>query len=309
MEALEKKILNDSKRIVIKVGSALIRSDDKNLINEIILNRIVKEIINLNEVGKEILLVSSGALALGKKSLNLKKNNLKVSEKQAASSVGQVLLINAWKKAFLKYKKQCGQILLTHLDAEIRSSAINARNTIESLLKLNSIPIINENDSVATQELRYGDNDQLAARVAQITSSNLLIILSDVDGLYTSNPKKNTDALLIKYIKRITKSIEKKAENTSSSIAVGGMKTKIKAAKIALAAGCNMIITRGNKLRPISSIMQKANFSLFLTDTSPKTARKKWISSQMKIKGNITIDNGAEAALKNGASLLPAGII
>ncbi len=309
MAALEKKILNDSKRIVIKVGSALIRSDDKNLINEIIINRIVKEIINLNEAGKEILLVSSGALALGKKSLNFKKNNLKVSEKQAASSVGQVLLINAWKKAFLKYKKQCGQILLTHLDAEIRSSAINARNTIESLLKLNSIPIINENDSVATQELRYGDNDQLAARVAQITSSNLLILLSDVDGLYTSNPKKRTDALLIKYIKRITKSIEKKAENTSSSIAVGGMKTKIKAAKIALAAGCNMIITRGNKLRPISSILQKANFSLFLTDTSPKTARKKWISSQMKIKGNITIDNGAEEALKNGASLLPAGII
>ena len=309
MAALEKKILSDSKRIVIKVGSALIRSDDKNLINEIILNRIVKEIINLNEAGKEILLVSSGALALGKKSLNFKKNNLKVSEKQAASSVGQVLLINAWKKAFLKYKKQCGQILLTHLDAEIRSSAINARNTIESLLKLNSIPIINENDTVATQELRYGDNDQLAARVAQITSSNLLIILSDVDGLYTSNPKKNTDALLIKYIKRITKSIEKKAENTSSSIAVGGMKTKIKAAKIALAAGCNMIITRGNKLRPISSIMQKANFSLFLTDTSPKTARKKWISSQMKIKCNITIDEGAEEALKNGASLLPAGIL
>ena len=157
--------------------------------------------------------------------------------------------------------------------------------------------------------MRYGDNDQLAARVAQITSSNLLIILSDVDGLYTSNPKKSNDALLIKYIDRITKSIEKQAENTSSSIAVGGMKTKIKAAKIALAAGCNMIITRGNKLRPISSIMQKANFSLFLTDTSPRTARKKWISSQMKIKGNITIDKGAEEALKNGASLLPAGII
>ena len=187
-----------------------------------------------------------------------------MSEKQAASSVGQVLLINAWKKAFLKYKKQCGQILLTHLDAEIRSSAINARNTIESLLKLNSIPIINENDSVATQELRYGDNDQLAARVAQITSSNLLIILSDVDGLYTSNPKKSSNALLVKYIDRITKSIEKQAENTSSSIAVGGMKTKIKAAKIALAAGCNMIITRGNKLRPISSIMHAKSKLFFI---------------------------------------------
>tara|TARA_B100000886_G_scaffold337935_1_gene299735 strand:- start:5404 stop:6534 length:1131 start_codon:yes stop_codon:yes gene_type:complete len=309
MAALEKQILSNSKRMVIKVGSALIRGDDKNLINEIILNRIVKEIVKFNNIGKEILLVSSGALALGKKSLSITKNNLKVPEKQAASSVGQVLLINAWKKAFLKYKKQCGQILLTHLDAEIRSSAINARNTIESLLKLKTIPIINENDSVATQELRYGDNDQLAARVAQITSSDLLIILSDVEGLYTSNPKKSNNASLIKYIKKITKSIEKSSENTSSTIAVGGMRTKIKAAKIALAAGCNMIITKGNKLRPISSIMQKANFSLFLTNTSPTTARKKWISSQMAVKGNIIIDQGAEVALKKGASLLPAGIV
>ena len=309
MEALEKKILDNSKRIVIKVGSALIRGNNTSIINEVILTRIVKEIIKLNKIGKEILLVSSGALALGKKSLSFKKSNLKVSEKQAASSVGQVLLINAWKKTFLKYKKQCGQILLTHLDAEIRSSAINARNTIESLLKLDSIPIINENDSVATQELRYGDNDQLAARVAQITSSDLLIILSDVDGLYTSNPKKNDNASLIKYVKKITKSIEKASENTSSSIAVGGMRTKVKAAKIALASGCNMIITRGNKLKPISSIIQKANFTLFLTDTSPKTARKKWISSQMKVQGSIIIDQGAEEALKKGASLLPAGIL
>ena len=309
MAALEKKIINDSKRIVIKVGSGLIRGNNTALVNENFLNRIVKEIIKFNDSGKEVLLVSSGALALGKKSLIFKKNYLKVSEKQAAASVGQVLLINAWKKAFLKYKKQCGQILLTHLDAEIRSSAINARNTIETLLKLESIPIINENDSVATQELRYGDNDQLAARVAQITSSDLLIILSDVDGLYTSNPKKNNTASLIKYIKKITKSIEKASENTSSSIAVGGMRTKIKAAKIALAAGCNMIITKGNKLKPISSIMQKANFTLFLTDTSPKTARKKWISSQIKVKGNIIIDKGAEEALRKGASLLPSGIL
>ena len=305
MAALEKKILKNSKRIVIKVGSALIRSDDKNLINEIILNRIVKEIIKLNEAGKEILLVSSGALALGKKSLNFKKNNLKVSEKQAASSVGQVLLINAWKKAFLKYKKQCGQILLTHLDAEIRSSAINARNTIESLLKLNSIPIINENDSVATQELRYGDNDQLAARVAQITSSNLLIILSDVDGLYTSNPTKNTDALLIKYIKRITKSIEKKAENTSSSIAVGGMKTKIEAAKVTTSVGCNLVIANGKKNYPISDIAEnKATW--FLASQSVKAARKKWILN-MKSLGEIIIDFKAEKALKSGKSLLPVG--
>ena len=248
MESIEKKIFNNSKRIVVKVGSALIIGKNSNLINHKILKNIVEEIIRLNKAGKEILLVSSGALALGKKSLKIKKNNLKISEKQAAASVGQVLLINAWKKHFYNYKKQCGQILLTHLDAEIRSSAINARNTIESLFKLKSIPIINENDTVATQELRYGDNDQLAARVAQITSADLLILLSDVDGLFTSNPKKNKKSKLIKYIDKVTRTIEKYSENTSSVVAVGGMQTKIKAAKIALSVGCNMIIAKGNKL-------------------------------------------------------------
>ena len=309
MESLEEKVLKTSKRIVIKVGSALLIGNDLNLINNLTLTRIASEIIKFKKLGKEILLVSSGALALGKKSLKIKKNNLKISEKQAASSVGQVLLINAWKKAFLNYKKQCGQILLTHLDAEIRSSAINARNTIESLIKLNTIPIINENDTVATKELRYGDNDQLAARVAQITSSDLLILLSDVDGLHTSNPKSNKNAELIKYIKKITKAIEKYSGDTTSSVAVGGMQTKIKAAKIAMSAGCNMIITRGNKISPISSILKNGNFSLFLTSTNPNTARKKWISSQVKIKGEIIIDKGAENALRKGASLLPAGIL
>lgn len=309
MESLEQKTLNNSKRIVIKVGSALIIGNNTNLINEKILGSIVSEIIKLKNEGKEVLLVSSGALALGKKSLKLKKENIKVSEKQAAAAVGQVLLINAWKKIFLKSKIQCGQILLTHLDAEIRSSAINARNTIESLLKLKTIPIINENDTVATKELRYGDNDQLAARVAQITSSDLLILLSDVNGLYTSNPKKNKKAKLIKYIRKISKDIEKNSENTSSSIAVGGMATKIKAAKIAMSAGCNMIITSGKKVMPISSIIKNNTFTLFLTNTSPKTARKKWISSQLEIKGKVMVDKGAENALIKGASLLPAGVI
>ena len=207
MASLEENILRNSKRIVIKVGSSLIIGNNSNLINTNFLTKLVTEIAKFKNSGKEILLVSSGALALGKKSLGIEKKKLKVSEKQAAASVGQVLLINAWKKAFLKYNKQCGQILLTHLDAEIRSSSINARNTIEALIKLNSIPVINENDTIATQELRYGDNDQLAARVAQITSSDLLILLSDVDGLYTSNPKKDNNAKLVKYIKNITKTI------------------------------------------------------------------------------------------------------
>ena len=309
MEPLEKKIFNNARRIVIKVGSALITGKKSNLINKKILNNIVSEIKLLNNVKKEVLLVSSGALTLGRKHLNLKNINLKVSEKQAIASVGQVLLMNAWKEAFLDHDINCGQILLTHLDAEVRSSAINARNTIESSIKYGIVPIINENDSVATKELRYGDNDQLAARVAQIASANLLVLLSDVDGLYTSNPSKNKNARLIKRIYKISKSIEKSSENTSSSTAVGGMETKVKAAKIALASGCNMVITKGSKSNLFSSILKHDKATWFITKTSPKSARKKWISSQMTVKGRIKVDKGAEAALKEGASLLPSGII
>ena len=183
MESLENKIFNNSRRIVIKVGSSLVIGNKSYLINKKILKNIVSEIKTLVSNKKEVLIVSSGALALGKKQLKTKKV-IKISEKQAAAAVGQVLLVNAWREAFYKCKINCAQILLTHLDAEIRSSSLNARNTIESLIKFKTIPIINENDTVATKELRYGDNDQLAARVAQITSSDLLILLSDVDGLF-----------------------------------------------------------------------------------------------------------------------------
>ena len=187
MEPLENNIFKKSKRIVIKIGSSLIIGKKSNLINKKTLENLVSNIKILKKLNKDVLIVSSGALALGKKSLKLNSNNLKVSEKQAAASVGQVLLVNAWQELLSRDGIKCGQILLTHLDAEIRSSSINARNTIETLLKNSIIPIINENDTVATKELRYGDNDQLAARVAQITSSDLLILLSDVDGLFTSN--------------------------------------------------------------------------------------------------------------------------
>jgi len=309
MEPLENNIFKKSKRIVIKIGSSLIIGKKSNLINKKTLENLVSNIKILKKLNKDVLIVSSGALALGKKSLKLNSNNLKVSEKQAAASVGQVLLVNAWQELLSRDGIKCGQILLTHLDAEIRSSSINARNTIETLLKNSIIPIINENDTVATKELRYGDNDQLAARVAQITSSDLLILLSDVDGLFTSNPTKNKNAKLIRRIYKITKSIEKLSENTSSSISVGGMETKVKAAKIALASGCNMIITKGNNSSLLNSILNKNKSTWFITKTSPKSARKKWISSQLKVKGSIKVDGGAEAALKRGGSLLPAGVI
>ena len=212
------------------------------------------------------------------------------------------------KEAFSKYNITCGQLLLTHHDAETRRSSINARNTIESLIKLNSIAIINENDTVATKELRYGDNDQLAAKVAQLACADLLIVLSDVDGLYDTNPIKNPKANLIKEVKAINKKIESISENTSSNHSVGGMETKIKAAKIALASGCNMIITKGSTKKSIKKLFVNGKATWFFSNTSAKTARKKWISSQLKTSGSI-IDDGAEKALRKGASLLPAGIV
>tara|TARA_S200000501_G_scaffold298590_1_gene285161 strand:+ start:154 stop:1293 length:1140 start_codon:yes stop_codon:yes gene_type:complete len=309
MVSIKKNFIKSSSRIVVKVGSSLIINSKNNFINKKVLDNICKDISFFINNEKEILIVSSGALALGKKTLHINDVNIKTSEKQAIASVGQVLMINAWREAFSKYNIVCGQVLLTHFDAETRRSAINARNTIEALLKLQSIPIINENDTVATKELRYGDNDQLAARVAQLSSADLLIVLSDVDGLFSKNPERYPAAELIKEISNIDKKIEKISENTSSSNSVGGMETKIKAAKISLSTGCNMIITKGSGTKPIRKLLENGKATWFFSKTSPKTARKKWISSQLKSKGSLIVDKGAELALIKGASLLPAGII
>ena len=309
MDTLKKKLIHNCSRIVIKVGSSLLVNTKNNFINTKVLNNICKDINFLISKNKEILIVSSGALALGRKAINVHDINLKITEKQAIASIGQVLMINSWREAFSKYKIFCGQILLTHYDAETRRSSINARNTIESLIKLNSVAIINENDTTATKELRYGDNDQLAARVAQLACADLLIVLSDIDGLFDANPEKNPKAQLIEKVTNIDSKIIKISENTSSNNSVGGMETKIKAAKIALAAGCNMVITKGSSLNPIKKLFKNGKATWFYSNTSPKTARKKWISSQIETKGSIIVDDGAEIALRKRASLLPAGII
>ena len=309
MVSLEKQIFSQSSRIVIKIGSSLVSKTKGGLINKTILNNIVEEIKRLKKNKKEVMVVSSGALALGRKVLNIKEKKLKIAEKQAAAAVGQIILVNAWKEIFFKYKLNCGQVLLTHSDAENRRSSLNARNTLETLIKLDSIPIINENDTITTEELKYGDNDQLAARVAQISSADLLVLLSDVKGLYSSNPINNPKAKLINRIYKITKSIEKVSKNTVSPVAVGGMSTKIKAAKIAMATGCHMVITKGSTKNPIKNLLKEKSSTWFISETNPKNARKKWISSQLFIKGSLFIDEGAEKALRKEASLLPAGII
>ena len=251
MESIDFNPLIEAKRIVIKIGSNLIVNSETNKIKKQKLLDFAREIKNLILLKKEVMLVSSGADALGKNIIKHDKSNIVLHEKQAAASVGQIILTNAWKEVFNTLDLNCGQILLTHNDAEIRKNAINARNTLEELIKVNAISIINENDTVATQELKYGDNDQLAARVAQISSANVLIILSDVKGLYNSNPVKNKNAKLIERVDEINKFVESAAKDTDSENSVGGMVTKVKAAKIALASGCHMAITNGNFNSPI----------------------------------------------------------
>ena len=300
--------LKNSKTIVIKIGSSLLVDKNKK-IRKKWLSSFAKDVQELITRKKKIVIVSSGAIALGCIKMDYNKKKLKLDKSQAIASIGQIELMNLFSNTFSKYRLNISQILLTLEDTEERRRSLNAKRTFQNLFDLNFIPIVNENDTIATSEIKYGDNDRLASRVAQITNADTLVLLSDVDGLYTKNPKKNNSAKLIHYIKKITKSIEKSSENTSSTISVGGMTTKLKAAKISLAAGCSMFITKGDKIKPISSIFKEKKFTLFSTTKSPKSARKKWISSQIIAKGSIKIDLGAEEALKKGASLLPAGII
>ena len=299
--------LKNSKTIVIKIGSSLL-IDDKMRIRQKWFSEFAKDIKNLINQNKKIIIVSSGAIALGCKKLNLNKKNLKLDKSQAVASVGQIELMNLFKKTFNSKKINLSQILLTLEDTEQRRRAINAKRTINNLFDLGFVPIVNENDSIATSEIRYGDNDRLASRVAQISGADCLILLSDVDGLYTKNPKIYKDAVLIKEIKNIDNNIEKVANKSIGIHGTGGMKTKIDAAKICQLSGCIMVIANGLSLRPIRKILEKNNCTWFLTKVSKLDARKKWIISSISPKGEVIIDDGAIGALKRGKSLLAAGI-
>ena len=295
------------KTIVIKIGSSLI-IDNKNQIRTGWLEHLALDIEYFIKNNKNIILVSSGAIALGCKKLNLKKKNLKLDKSQAIASIGQIELMNLYKKVFGKRKINLSQILLTLEDTEQRRRAINAKRTFDNLFKLSYIPIVNENDSIATSEIKYGDNDRLASRVAQISGADCLILLSDVDGLYSKNPKIFKNAKLINKIKIIDQDIEKIATNSKSNFGVGGMKTKIEAAKICQNSGCNMVIASGLGKRPIRNIENNNNCTWVLPKVSKLDARKKWIISSISPKGNLIIDDGAILALKKGKSLLAAGI-
>ena len=299
--------IDKSKKIVIKIGSSIL-IDEKGKTKKAWLKEFVQDIRLLLKKKKQIVIISSGAIAMGCEYLRIKKNGLKVDKSQAVASIGQIELMDFYKKTFNKNKIKVSQILLTIDDTEQRRRSINARRTIDNLLKMNIVPIVNENDTTATTEIKYGDNDRLAARVAQIIGADCLILLSDVDGLYTDNPKKNKKSKLIKIVKEINENIKKYATKNENIYGSGGMKTKIEAAKICQFSGCYMSIASGNYLNPIKKIFEKNNCTWFFPKISKLDARKQWIIGSIAPKGEVIIDEGAAKAINNGKSLLPAGV-
>jgi len=299
--------INKFKKIVIKIGSSIL-VDERGNPKKIWLQEFANDIKSLITKKKQIVIVSSGAIAMGCEYLKIKKNGLKVDKSQAVASIGQIELMNFYKKTFDKSKIKISQILLTLDDTEQRRRSINARRTIDNLLTMGIVPIVNENDTTATTEIKYGDNDRLAARVSQIISADCLILLSDVDGLYTDNPKKNKETKLIKTVKEIDENIKKCATRTENLYGSGGMKTKIEAAKICQLSGCYMVIANGNYKNPIKKMLKSQKCTWFLPRISKLDARKQWIIGSVAPKGEVIIDQGAIRAINNGKSLLPAGV-
>mgnify|MGYP001234080250 CR=1 FL=1 len=300
--------IDKSKKIVIKIGSSIL-IDKNGKPKKKWLKEFAKDIKFLINKKKQIIIVSSGAIALGCEYLKISKKGLKLDKSQAVASIGQIMLMEFYKKIFDKSKIKISQILLTLDDTEQRRRSINARRTIDNLLKMGIIPIVNENDTTATTEIKYGDNDRLASRVSQIIGADCLLLLSDVDGLYTDNPKKNKNTKLIKIVKNIDENIKRYATKKENLYGSGGMKTKIDAAKICQLAGCYMAIANGNYTNPIKKIINNKNCTWFLPKISKLDARKQWIIGSIDPKGDIVIDDGALKAISNGKSLLPAGVI
>jgi glutamate 5-kinase len=302
-------VFDAAKIIVIKVGSSLLVDEDKNAINTSWLAGIASDIARLKSAGKDVVVVSSGAIALGRRLLKITDGKLKLQEKQAAAATGQVLLAHAWMDALGAHQIQTAQILLSPDDTETRRKHLNARTTMMALLGLNAVPVVNENDTVATAEIRFGDNDRLAARVAAMVGADLLVLLSDVDGLYTANPNGNDTATHLGEIAQITPEIMAMAGPANASYASGGMVTKLEAARIATAAGCQMIICNGQSPAPLSRLEAGAKCTIFAAALTPHTARKQWIAGALTPKGTIRIDDGAAKAVRAGRSLLPAGVV
>ncbi|WP_061936576.1 glutamate 5-kinase [Aureimonas sp. AU22] len=295
------------RRIVVKIGSALLVDPDTGLRREW-LDTLTSDVARLHAEGREVLLVSSGAIALGRSILKLSRGPLKLEESQAAAAVGQIALARAYSEALGRHGIEAGQILLTLGDTEERRRYLNARATVGTLIGFGAVPVINENDTVATTEIRYGDNDRLAARVAAMMSADLLVLLSDIDGLYTAPPAQDPNAAHIPLVEAITPQIEAMAGGAASQFSRGGMKTKIDAGKIATGAGAAMIITSGQRLHPLDAVRRGERATLFLAAADPVKSRKRWIAGHLNASGRLHVDAGAVQALHAGKSLLPAGV-
>jgi glutamate 5-kinase len=306
---MSKPSLKKFRRIVVKVGSSLLIDAKAGEVRSAWLAALAADIAKLHHDGKDVLVVSSGSIALGRSRLKLPSGTLKLEESQAAAAVGQIALARTWSEVLGAHGIGAGQILVTLQDTEERRRYLNARSTISKLLEWRAVPVINENDTVATNEIRYGDNDRLAARVATMTSADLLVLLSDIDGLYTAPPAANPNAKLISVVESVTADIEAMAGAAESELSRGGMRTKIEAAKIATSAGTHMLIASGKIDHPLQAIADGGPCTWFLTPANPVTARKRWIAGSLEPKGTLTIDAGAVAALRAGKSLLPAGVI
>jgi glutamate 5-kinase len=301
--------LKNFRRIVVKVGSSLLVDRDAGEVRASWLTALAADLAKLHGERRDILIVSSGAIALGRARLKLPRGSLKLEESQAAAAVGQIALARIWAEVLGAHGIGAGQVLVTLQDTEERRRYLNARSTIGKLLEWRAVPVINENDTVATTEIRYGDNDRLAARVATMTSADLLILLSDIDGLYDAPPAQNPNARLIPLVSAITSEIEAIAGEAGSELSRGGMRTKIEAAKIATSGGTHMLIASGKIEHPLKAIAAGGPCTWFLTPANPVTARKRWIAGSLEPKGVLTIDAGAVNALRAGKSLLPAGVI
>jgi glutamate 5-kinase len=301
--------LDRFRRIVVKVGSSSLFDHAAGALRREWLEALADDLADRAKAGVDLLVVSSGAIALGRNVLKLPSAQLKLEESQAAAAVGQIALARIWTETLAKRGLTGAQILLTLGDTEERRRYLNARSTIAKLLELRAIPVINENDTVATNEIRYGDNDRLGARVASMTSADLLILLSDIDGLYDAPPTSNANAKLIPRVDKITAEIEAMAGSAESELSRGGMRTKVEAAKIATAAGAHMVIASGKIDHPLRAIAKGGRCTWFMTAANPVTSRKRWIAGTLEARGTLTIDAGAVAALRKGKSLLPAGVI
>ncbi|MGF1622293.1 MAG: glutamate 5-kinase [Rhodomicrobiaceae bacterium] len=298
----------DARRIVIKIGSALLVDRESGTLNAEWLASLCEDIADLKAQGREIIIVSSGAIALGRRALGLVRGSLKLEESQAAAAVGQIALARLYQETFSARNMTVAQILLTLGDTEERRRYLNARNTVSALLSLGVIPVVNENDSVATSEIRYGDNDRLAARVGSMMSADCIVLLSDIDGLYTAPPSIDPAARRLDVIEEITPDIESMAGDAGSELSRGGMVTKIVAAKIAVNAGASLVITSGKVMHPLRGLSENAPCTWFLAATNPVVSRKRWIAGALEPRGSVTVDDGARAALEAGRSLLPAGV-